>query len=286
MSLPLTPQFKSETPSKQDDISVNTPQSPTKLSYVNTTPRLQKKRSKRQLSDQDTATVIATLQNTITQRDAEISAMSSRILQLENELRRGSLIVHRRHPLTPVQHIINDDGRRRTKVGRSGSVATSIALAAILDTPKSAVEQLADKIIQVFQSPVDYIQYLQSSNFAQDLITLCDAVNSILELEPRCIFIQSPVYVIGDIHGNLEDLHFFADNLWKLGIELTAGQFLFLGDYVDRGLNSLECIAYLFSMKILHPRKIHLLRGNHETRDVNGWEEHYKEKSFLFQSKV
>jgi hypothetical protein len=35
--------------------------------------------------------------------------------------------------------------------------------------------------------------------------------------------LQSPVYVIGDIHGNLEDLHFFADNVWKLGMDLTAG---------------------------------------------------------------
>jgi hypothetical protein len=37
-----------------------------------------------------------------------------------------------------------------------------------------------------------------------------------LEAEPRCVFLQSPVYVFGDIHGNLEDLNFFADNIWKV----------------------------------------------------------------------
>ena len=46
----------------------------------------------------------------------------------------------------------------------------------------------------------------------------------------RCLFLESPIYVFGDTHGNLEDLHFFSDNIWKLGINLSAGRFLFLGE--------------------------------------------------------
>lgn len=103
------------------------------------------------------------------------------------------------------------------------------------------------------------------------------------EREPRVVFLQSPAYVFGDIHGNLEDLHFFSDNIWRLGMSLTAGSFLFLGDYVDRGLHCLECVAYLFAMKLQLPNKVFLLRGNHETRDINGWEEHYGERSFMYQ---
>ena len=48
-------------------------------------------------------------------------------------------------------------------------------------------------------------------------------------LPQRCLFLESPIYVFGDTHGNLEDLHFFSDNIWKLGINLSAGRFLFLG---------------------------------------------------------
>jgi hypothetical protein len=71
---------------------------------------------------------------------------------------------------------------------------------------------------------------------------------------------------------------FFTDNIWKLGMSLTAGNFLFLGDYIDRGTNCLECITYLLAQKLLLLEKLFLLCGNHETRDVNGWEEHYGDR--------
>lgn len=64
--------------------------------------------------------------------------------------------------------------------------------------------------------------------FAKDLLKLNKKVKSILEDEPRCVFLQSPAYVFGDIHGNLEDLHFFSDNVWNLGmtspLPLTASR--------------------------------------------------------------
>jgi Calcineurin-like phosphoesterase len=180
----------------------------------------------------------------------------------------SSSVSKRRHPLTPVSHIITDKGRIKADLGTRGSLLTSNILKALPDSSKTPAQQIAEKFLTVFQNPVDYLPYLRSTTFASDLSKVCTAVSAIFEEEPRCIFLQSPVYVFGDIHGNLEDLHFFSDNMWKLGMDLTAGQFLFLGDYVDRGMSCLECVAYLFGLKILYPNKIHLLRGNHETREV------------------
>eukprot|EP00981_Chlorochromonas_danica_P001277 scaffold268_cov210-Ochromonas_danica.AAC.72 len=232
--------------------------------------------------------LIETLQNELRIKDAAIAALSAKVERLEDEKRLQDLesMVKRRHrPIATVSHIINDTGRQRVKMGTRGSMLTQNILEAMSEPSRSPAQQIAEKFVAAFQDPVKHMTYLQSEQFAKDLITVCRAVTEIFEQQPRCIFLQSPVYVFGDIHGNLEDLHFFSDNLWKLGLDLAAGHFLFLGDIVDRGMSCLECVAYLFGLKLLYPHKISLLRGNHETRDVNGWESHYKEKSFLYQCK-
>ena len=74
--------------------------------------------------------------------------------------------------------------------------------------------------------------------------------------------------IFGDLHGQFLDLMRLFD---EYGAPSTAGDityidYLFLGDYVDRGAHSLETICLLLALKIEHPKAVHLIRGNHEVR--------------------
>merc|ERR1719461_2809186 len=77
--------------------------------------------------------------------------------------------------------------------------------------------------------------------------------------------LEAPLNVCGDIHGQFHDLLRIFDNT---GAPPEA-DYLFLGDYVDRGKRSLETIFMLFAYKLKYPENFFLLRGNHETPSIS-----------------
>ncbi|KAL1494191.1 hypothetical protein ABEB36_009828 [Hypothenemus hampei] len=113
--------------------------------------------------------------------------------------------------------------------------------------------------------------------YGRQLIQICNQVREIFRNEPRLLQLTSPVYIMGDLHGNIADLLYFERTLWHIGPGLSPCNLLFLGDYVDRGSYSMEVISYLFSYKLQNPNKVSLLRGNHEIREVQKMFTFYKE---------
>ncbi|KAJ0253774.1 Serine/threonine-protein phosphatase PP1 isozyme 8 [Hirschfeldia incana] len=94
---------------------------------------------------------------------------------------------------------------------------------------------------------------------------LCFNARQIFLSQPNLLELHAPIRICGDIHGQYQDLL----RLFEHGGYPPSANFLFLGDYVDRGKQSLETICLLLAYKIRYPSKIFLLRGNHEDAKIN-----------------
>lgn len=97
-----------------------------------------------------------------------------------------------------------------------------------------------------------------------EIIQLCQLSTELFSKEPNVINLSAPLTICGDIHGQFYDLI----ELFKVSGLPPRTTFLFLGDYVDRGYHSIEVISLLLCLKLKHPNHVHILRGNHESRQI------------------
>eukprot|EP00792_Barthelona_sp_PAP020_P006525 TRINITY_DN3020_c0_g6_i1.p1 TRINITY_DN3020_c0_g6~~TRINITY_DN3020_c0_g6_i1.p1 ORF type:complete len:309 (-),score=80.45 TRINITY_DN3020_c0_g6_i1:195-1121(-) len=93
---------------------------------------------------------------------------------------------------------------------------------------------------------------------------ICEKVKLILLEESNIQNVKAPVTLVGDIHAQFYDLV----EMFKMGGPLPFTNYLFLGDFVDRGIFGIETVVLLLSLKVKYPDRITLLRGNHESRQI------------------
>jgi serine/threonine-protein phosphatase PP1 catalytic subunit len=140
------------------------------------------------------------------------------------------------------------------------------------------VDSIITRLLEVRGSrPGKQVQLLEA-----EIRGLCMKAREIFISQPILLELEAPIKIcgrlllmlvvqvfsellVGDIHGQYYDLL----RLFEYGGFPPAANYLFLGDYVDRGKQSLETICLLLAYKIKFPENFFILRGNHECASIN-----------------
>ncbi|KAL3628008.1 Serine/threonine-protein phosphatase bsl2 [Castilleja foliolosa] len=153
-----------------------------------------------------------------------------------------------------------------------GTPESATAARKLLDR-QTSINSVPKKVLAHLLKPRGWKPPVRRQFFldCNEIADLCDSAERIFTSEPSVLQLKAPIKLFGDLHGQFGDLMRLFD---EYGSPSTAGDiayidYLFLGDYVDRGQHSLETISLLLALKVEHPHQIHLIRGNHEAADIN-----------------
>lgn len=97
-----------------------------------------------------------------------------------------------------------------------------------------------------------------------EVMKLCQAARTILDLEANTHVARAPCTIVGDIHAQFFDLI----EMFFVGGDVPDVNYVFMGDYVDRGHHGVETFLLLLALKVKYPTRVTLLRGNHESRQI------------------
>ena len=140
---------------------------------------------------------------------------------------------------------------------------------------------LVEKFLDALFRPLDWfdkkvtVELKEKFKFQKDeIIYLTDEVIKIISKENSLIKIRSPCKIFGNIYGLYSDLMRYFESYGNPSDNIQNGdinvmQYIFLGDFCDRGNQSFEVILLLFALKIKYPNFIYLIRGHHEDININ-----------------
>mmetsp|Transcript_118986 Transcript_118986/g.331967 ORF Transcript_118986/g.331967 Transcript_118986/m.331967 type:complete len:305 (-) Transcript_118986:163-1077(-) len=124
-----------------------------------------------------------------------------------------------------------------------------------------AVEEIIDRHLQLrYARPGKLVQMAEVQ-----LASLCRTAREVMLSQSALLELDAPIKVCGDLHGQYHDLL----RIFEHGGMPPESNYLFLGDYVDRGKQSIETITLLLALKVKFPENFFLLRGNHECASIN-----------------
>ncbi|CAN8294983.1 unnamed protein product [Cochlearia groenlandica] len=153
-----------------------------------------------------------------------------------------------------------------------GTPESTTAARKLLDRQMS-VTNVPKKVIAHLLKPRGWKPPVRRQFFldCNEIADLCDSAERIFSSEPTVLQLKAPIKIFGDLHGQFGDLMRLFDEYGSPSIagDISYIDYLFLGDYVDRGQHSLETICLLLALKVEHQHNIHLIRGNHEAADIN-----------------
>lgn len=129
------------------------------------------------------------------------------------------------------------------------------------ETVNLDLDSIITRLLEVRNSSPGQLVSLKES----EIMALCSLSRDVFLDQPVLIEIEAPVKICGDIHGQYYDLL----RIFELGGYPPSSNYLFLGDYVDRGKQNIETICLLLAYKLKYPENFFLLRGNHECDSIN-----------------
>jgi hypothetical protein len=154
-------------------------------------------------------------------------------------------------------------------------------ITSLLDNKRKYNEKLIEKFISTLLRPFDWFNNKEIDSIHeslpftnQEIFDLIKEVKPLLEKDHSLIRIRSPCKIFGNIHGVYTDLMRYFESFGNPSDDNQMGdinvmQYIFLGDFCDRGLYSLEVILLLFALKVKYPDFIYLIRGHHEDKFIN-----------------